>query len=68
MVNYIISWVILEHSCEKPMKIIVGDIRDPKIVGSALEGVDCIIHAAGYIDTDIWPNLDELNSINVHGL
>ncbi|RWS21336.1 3 beta-hydroxysteroid dehydrogenase type 7-like protein [Leptotrombidium deliense] len=49
------------------MKVITGDIRNTQTVSDAVNGVKCIIHCAALIDTAIFANEAELNSVNVIG-
>ncbi len=43
-----------------------GDMRDRDAVGRAVEGVSCVIHAAGYVHIG-WRGLEQARSINVEG-
>ena len=49
------------------MQIITADIRNERAVVRALEGVDCVIHCAALIDTDLWPDIKAMQSVNVEG-
>lgn len=57
----------LGHLKNKPMKEIVGDIRDINIIEAALVGVTCVIHCASAIDVSSCPNEDFLQEVNVRG-
>uniref|UniRef100_T1KDD3 3-beta hydroxysteroid dehydrogenase/isomerase domain-containing protein n=1 Tax=Tetranychus urticae TaxID=32264 RepID=T1KDD3_TETUR len=55
----------LGHKMDKPMKYITGDIRDEKVVTTAMEGVDCIIHCAAETSIDLKADEKTLYSVNV---
>ncbi|XP_015785978.1 3 beta-hydroxysteroid dehydrogenase/Delta 5--_4-isomerase type 3-like [Tetranychus urticae] len=57
----------LGHKMDKPMKYITGDIRDEKVVTTAMEGVDCIIHCAAETSIDLKADEKTLYSVNVEG-
>jgi nucleoside-diphosphate-sugar epimerase len=57
----------LQHKTEKPMLIITADIRNERAIVKALHGVDCVIHCAALIDTDLWPDEKAMQSVNVDG-
>lgn len=50
------------------MQIITADIRNERAVIKALQGVDCVIHCAALIDTDLWPDEKAMKSVNVDGI
>lgn len=49
------------------MQIITADIRNERQVVRAMEGVCCVIHCAALIDTDLWPDVKAMQSVNVEG-
>ncbi|UYV71175.1 Hsd3b6 [Cordylochernes scorpioides] len=55
----------LGHSDKKPMKEYVADILDMDKLEEAMEGVDCVIHTAAYIDVSLHPDDAKMESVNV---
>ncbi|WP_425616297.1 NAD-dependent epimerase/dehydratase family protein [Anatilimnocola sp. NA78] len=48
------------------IEICQGDIRDAASVRAAVQGVDCVIHAAAYVQVG-WTNLQMHQQVNVEG-
>lgn len=57
----------LGHDEKKPMKQIVGDVRNKQNIQDACVGVDCVIHAAAYIDLSMFPDTKVSWAHNVEG-
>lgn len=57
----------LGHEEKKPMKHIVGDIRNVQKLEEAFTGVTCVIHVAAAIDVNLFPDKDTLEYVNVTG-
>jgi dihydroflavonol-4-reductase len=60
-----------DNSDERPfaglqVQVARGDMRDRDAVSRAVEGVSCVIHAAGYVHIG-WRGLEQARSINVEG-
>jgi dihydroflavonol-4-reductase len=49
-----------------PVELVLGDIRDPAAVRSAVRGVDAVIHAAGHVHIG-WTQRDLHEQINIGG-
>ncbi len=45
----------------------MGDITKQRDVREAVRGVDCVIHACGYVSIQTFPDTDRMNKINVVG-
>ena len=50
------------------MQIITADIRNERAVIKAMEGTDCVIHCAALIDTNLYPDVKAMQSVNVEGM
>jgi len=63
-----INYLPLEHKTEKPMKTLIGDIRNQRIVLNALEDVDCVIHCAAIMNNSgLFQDEKMMKSVNVDG-
>lgn len=57
----------LEHEKKKPMKVIVGDVRNLEDLNEAFRGVTSVVHSAACVDTNLFPDEDKLEGVNVRG-
>jgi len=58
----------LQHKTEKPMKTLIGDIRNERIVLNALEDVNCVIHCAAIMNNSgLFQDEKMMKSVNVDG-
>ncbi|XP_023220647.1 3 beta-hydroxysteroid dehydrogenase/Delta 5--_4-isomerase type 3-like [Centruroides sculpturatus] len=57
----------LGHEEKKPMKHIIGDLRNMQKLEEALTGVTCVIHAAAVIDVSLFSDRELLEYVNVNG-
>lgn len=57
----------LGHAEKKLVKHFVADVRDMDSVLSALDGADCVIHAACVIDFRLYPDVEDMKTTNITG-
>lgn len=57
----------LVHDDVKPVKEFIGDVCDPSKVKDALRGANTVIHIAGLVSFDTFPEIEKMNRINISG-
>lgn len=57
----------LDHTENKKIVSIVGDICDTQAIEHAFEGVSCVFHCAAFISFQYPANIDELERVNCEG-
>ena len=57
-----------DYDAPKPVEHYVGSINDLDLVTRACNGVDCVIHVAGLIDSRMFPDRKLLEKVNVKGI
>ena len=63
--------LVRKHSDPRPLAslnvdVVQGDVCDSSTVDSAVRGVDCVMHSAGFVQIG-WSNSDVHQSVNVGG-
>ncbi|XP_064651239.1 3 beta-hydroxysteroid dehydrogenase/Delta 5--_4-isomerase type 4-like [Lineus longissimus] len=58
---------LLGHRESLPVISHVGDICDISLLRQSLNGVDSVIHIAGVISVPMFPNIKEMERVNVQG-
>lgn len=60
--------LISGHSEVIPVKSVVGDVRKLSDVRIAMEGVDAVIHTAGLVSFGTFPDVINMQEVNVKGI
>ncbi len=55
------------HAEVTPITTVCGDLRKPRDVIKATEGVDCVIHTAAMVSVGTCPDHSGMEEINVKG-
>lgn len=57
----------LDYEARKPVTTYVGSVTDADLVHRACQGVHCVMHVAGVVDTSMFPDVQLSFQINVEG-
>ena len=60
--------LFLDYKASKPVTQFLGSINDDDVLRQACAGVHCVMHIASLIDVSMFPNMDNLERVNVKGV
>ncbi len=62
------KFVVSEYTQRIPQRAVAGDITSLSDVMRAIQGVDCVIHACGYVSIQTFPDAKGMQRVNVGGI